>query len=75
MKTQEIKPDDAKNGDQVHIMMKRKKDGSRSADRNGTVTKNNTDEKSLDLMGDNFMSISVEYGKIEKIEKIIADKL
>lgn len=75
MKTQIIKPADAKNSDRVYIKMKRSADGSRSADRIGTVSKNDKEEKSLDLMGDNLVLISVEYRRIEKIERIIADKL
>jgi len=75
MKTQVIKPTDAKNSDRVYIEMKRNPDGSRGADRIGTVSKNNTEEKCLDLMGDNLVLISVEYDRIEKIERIIIDKL
>ncbi len=75
MKTQIIKPADAKNSDRVYIEMKRNADGSRGADRIGTVSKNDPEEKYLDLMGDNLVLISVEYNRIEKIEKIIADKL
>ena len=75
MKTQEIKPADAKNGDRVYIEMKRNADSSRGADRIGTVSKNDPKGKCLDLMGDNLVLISVEYDRIEKIEKIIADKL
>ncbi|MCK5062143.1 hypothetical protein KAR28_06385 [Candidatus Parcubacteria bacterium] len=75
MKTQIIKPADAKNSDRVYIEMKRNADGSRGADRIGTVTKNDPEKKHLDIIGDNLVSISIEYDRIEKIEKIIADKL
>jgi hypothetical protein len=65
MQRKTIKPEEVKVGDKVSIEMKQ------GADRDGVVAENNIDLHKLEITGDNFVGISVNYDKIEKIEKLV----
>ena len=59
-----IEPKEAKNGDKVYIVLK---DG---ADRSGSVVGNDKENRHLDVVGDNLVSMTIPYSRIERIEKI-----
>ena len=64
MSNKKIKPNEAKNGDKVYIVLK---DG---ADRSGSVVGNDKERRQLDVVGENLVSMTIPYNRIERIEKI-----
>lgn len=68
MQSIKIKPEEAKRGDRVYIEMVKR------SDRSGTVMANDPEEERLDIMGDNLVSMSIEYGRIISIEKVVDGK-
>ena len=65
MQRKKITPPEARPGDRVSIEMKQ------GADRDGIVSRNDPDNQKLEITGDNFVSISVSYSRIDKIEKLV----
>ncbi|MEA3449440.1 MAG: hypothetical protein U9Q85_00440 [Patescibacteria group bacterium] len=65
MQRKKISAEKAKEGDKVSIEMKQ------GSDRDGVVASNDARARTLQITGDNFVSISLHYDKIEKIEKLV----
>jgi len=64
MNSKKIKPNEAKSGDKVYIVLK---DG---ADRSGSVVGNDKEKRVLDVVGDNLVSMTIPYSRIERVEKV-----
>jgi len=67
METKEVRISEVKKGDKVIIIMKTEQD------RMGVVSVNHKTAKTIELVGDNLISVAIPYENIERIEKFVLE--